>query len=237
MEIKDILFFIGCATLFSVAVMFVVSLSKIYRIRKAQNAFKDVTVACAGSGESEYPFSKRIRSSELVNVWNLIDSQENPSLYTPYIVKGNSMQYANLNPNDILIAKRQDIRTASDSFPSIVVISISDAMPGTCQYKIRRAWRVVNENASLSQFENIVDDVLASDHFADLRIQAKSRCPNDNDLKSEIMEDFSRYGRDGDVLLSTTYKTDLQRIHFSLHKISSVVGVAEYVSAAPRDVD
>lgn len=237
METQDILFYTGCALLITVTLILVVNFTKLYKYHKFQKRCSDVKIACAGSGASEYPVEEKIRNSALVRVQALINSQERPELYTSYLVKGNSMQYANLKPNDILIAKHQDIHEAEDSFPAIVVISRDDARRGECMYKIRRAWSIVKENMAEDQFGRIVDTILTSRQFADLRERAQEKCPSDEELKFEVMNSFRVYDRDGEVLLSTTYKTDRERIHFSLHSLSSVVGLGEYVSAAPKEND
>lgn len=233
METKDILFYIGCASLITVALIIVINFTKLYRYQRFQKRRSDVKIACAGSGESEYPYSEHFRNSELAKVRALIDSQKKPELYTPYLVKGNSMQYANLRPDDIVIAKRQDIRV-SEAFPRIVVIKIDETEANECNYKIRRAWDVVDSDTTEQDFSRIVDAVLASEKFALLRERAQEKCPTNEEMKTEIMTGFRNYDGEGDVLLSTTYKTDIGRIHFSLHAASSVAGVVEYVSAAPK---
>lgn len=230
MEILNILAFVGAAILFAVAVILVKGFVKLHKI---QTGYTSLRIACAGSGESEYPFSEIINNSMLERVKAFIDSQKEPDLYTPYLVKGNSMQYANLKPDDILIAKRTDMHAMRSSFPSIVVVDVKNANAGECKYKIRRAWDIVNANASEIEFKKIVDTTLYSEQFSALRERAKEKCPDEDTLRCEIISEFKKRQTNGDFLLSTTYKTDEERIYFSLHSITSIAGVAEFVSSNP----
>lgn len=167
----------------------------------------------------------------------------NPTDYDLYIVAGECMQYVNIHPDDLLFAtKGFEVEKYKGNLPIILIIKkgTTDIKKGTTTinvppfYKLRRLWKVCNYR---DDFNEILKSIIQSPEFQEVR-----RRPNYDGDKA-LIEDFfdvrlKRYEEeyikcefpninDEKIVISTTFHTDIQRVRFSIHPVSNVVGKVE----------
>lgn len=159
-----------------------------------------------------------------------------PTDYDLYKVAGECMQYVNIHPNDLLFATKSfDVEKYTGNLPIVLILKKGTATPGVPPfYKLRRLWKVCNYRDSL---KDILKSIIQSSEFQEVR-----RRPNYDGDKA-LIDDFfntrlNRYEEDyikcefpnineEKIIISTTFHTDIQRVRFSIHPISNVVGKVE----------
>lgn len=165
-----------------------------------------------------------------------------PADYDLYKVAGECMQYVNIHPNDLLFAtKGFDVENYKGALPTVVILKKGTTVGGEPPfYKLRRLWKLCNFKDDLKE---ILNSIIQSPEFQEVR-----RRPNYDGDKA-LIDDFfnTRLGRyendyikcaypnvnDEKIIISTTFHTDIQRVRFSIHPISNVVG--KVVAAFPID--
>ena len=139
MVATQILFWIGIGIMVSILTACIIG---ICRVRQAScHSFE---VACAGSTDNSYPDTVSIKVSR-----SLINTNDQR---TPYIVKGNSMQYANINTDDIIFVTQSSPDLIMDGLPKVTLLSFTPTNPGGASHKIRRTWRIVNASIDDDSF-------------------------------------------------------------------------------------
>lgn len=152
--------------------------------------------------------------------------------YSPYVVDGDSMQFAKIKSGDIVFVENWN--SEDHSFPQVVVLQHVDQVSNRLSYKVRRAWSTLPKDVNEEKLMSISAEILASSKFENLRSLVGDKCPSDQDLKMELLSKFRNLPiekRSNQLLLSTTYNTAEKRIALSLHNLSAIVGVVRYVSA------
>ncbi len=203
-------------------------------IRKATIVTKTqvYNVACAGSDDSSS--CEKVESVD-VAACNFCDNSGasiDVALYHCFVVKGNSMKYAGINEDDFLfVPKALDLSFLSKgSFPEIIVLRYRNPIEGKARYKVRRAWYVgtLDEN-----FQEIAANIIDSDKFSCLKHEhgfqnkqwmlddLKERLATYRRVYSDSLEEHKK------VILSTTFDTKNEKIHFSIHPVSAIVGKVE----------
>lgn len=223
MAVFNILFWIGVAMLAAVAIVWAVGFR-----RTVATANCLIEVACAGSHERNYPFAEVVRRNSIQQIQRWIDMQPSPGRYMAFVLKGLSMQFANLKTDDIVVVRKYDGNVSALRFPALMVFAIRNARPGACAFKIRRAWKLVDWRSSAADFHRELQGVLASADFAKLRSIAGAACPTDDCLIAVAKNKYSKFKKENptsDFILSTTYRRDNNRIEFSLHPLSSLKGM------------
>ena len=229
--------YISAGTLIAI---FIIALMGIFIAKKdnRKNMLKE-EVVCAGSVDNSYPnvvTVKRINDPLLNN--RLISQEEKDSLKR-YVVKGNSMQYARINANDLIYVKEVGVDTIRNELPKVCLLMFSPKSPTLANRKIRRTWRIIPSDISNEGFDEALENVLLNDKFNELRGTMGTRCPSNDELKQIAKESLSRYRKthsnqkekfDNELLLSTTFRTEKDRLEFSIHPSSSLQGVVAYVS-------
>lgn len=156
----------------------------------------------------------------------------NPSNYLQFIVKGSSMQFCGIHDNDIIFVKKEFQLNQLNTFPLPIVIRRDNAPIGETQYKVRRAWGI----CTIDTCEDFVANILSSEDFRN-RIAAIRFF----DGEEALLEDFrlkrlkkyrEKYLRESKiatkfetVVISTTFHTDDNKIRFSIHPASDVIGI------------
>lgn len=192
-----------------------------------------VPVAYAGSCHNKLPKSSFLKADLIDRLKSSIASeQQKKKDLKPFIVQGNSMQYAEIKSGDIVFANEQ-LNSFDTNLPKIVVLSIAspDNKPA---FKIRRTWRIIDADSNPNSVRQKVENTLNSPKFEELRIRVADKCPDDNVLINEVLEKYNSLPEEiksKKLLLSTTYRTEDQKIGFSIHNASDLVGVVEYVSS------
>ncbi len=156
----------------------------------------------------------------------------NPDEYLQFIVKGDSMQFCGINNNDLIFVKKGFKLEDLKSFPIPVVVRRDNAPVNETQYKVRRAWGV----CSIDNCVDFVAKILSSKDFHN-KIAAISFF----DGMEAMMKDFrelrlrkycERYLTESQlnesyksIIVSTTFHTDVDKIRFSIHPASDVIGI------------
>ena len=191
-------------------------------------------VACAGSVDIAYPATVKIKLPNDPLLFSPNISREERESLKRFIVKGNSMQYAKINTNDFVYVKNAGIDDIRHNLPKICLLMFSPKSPHLADRKIRRTWSIINSNISNKEFEECLDNILRSDNFCELRSTMGDKCPSDEELKSIAFNSLNRYRVNHtdpqELLLSTTFRTERNRLEFSIHPSSSLLGVVGYVS-------
>lgn len=195
-----------------------------------------VPVACAGTGHDNLPRNVSMIKEFIDNLAQRSNISRNSNL-KPYFIKGNSMQYAKIFSDSIVLAEESNGVIDEGELPKVIVLRIPDARENECQFKLRRAWKVITNDTTTEDFENEVQEVVSSPEFLELRTHIGKHCPSDESLMASAVEKFNRRrieGNQDSYILSTTYRTERELVDFSLHRLSSLTGVARY-AASPNN--
>lgn len=227
---------------FILFVITIVSTAKGREEKRKSMCYSNYTypTACAGSPAMDIPASASSLPLEYVEFKDKDGKVMDPDDFLHFIVKGESMQFADIHDNYMIFVKeKHDI-----DFPKVIVLRREAAPKDQVQYKIRRGWQFSN----VREAEIVVKKILDSKEFDIIRRLQ----PYDND--GAMFDDFvkkrlERYKREhpfseseGDryfnVIISTTYHTencpeeeDRGKIRFSIHPTSLLVG--EVVKSFP----
>jgi len=197
-------------------------------------------VACAGSPIPNIPASVSSLPLEYVEFKDKDGTVIDPDGYLHFIVKGESMQFADIHDNYMVFVNKNN----KPVFPAVIVLRREAAPKEQVQFKIRRGWMFCNVNNALE----MVKKILASKNFDIIR----NLQPYDSD--ESLLADFENkrlkryqeqhpFSSDEDdryfnVIISTTYHTDnsadvedREKIRFSIHPASLLVG--EVVKSFP----
>lgn len=220
---SNIMFGIGVGILL---LIMLVSILGILRVRR--RTYSSFHVACAGSVDNSYPDKISVKVSK-----DLI--RANPEKI-PYIVKGNSMQYANIHSDDIIFVRSISPEEIGNTLPKVTLLSFCPGNSWAASHKIRRTWRIENDSIDEDSFRNSMQTILDSTIFEQLRNELHDKCPSDEVLMQgalRSLRDFRQKhqnnynaSREGEkILISTTYRTERDRLEFSIHSSNSLQGI------------
>lgn len=154
--------------------------------------------------------------------------------YDHYTVVGDSMRYCGIRDGNVVFATKGANLADLKGMPVPVVLKWADPRPGEPACKLRRAWatwiptgdysdmlQAIFSNPKFQQIREIkgydTDDALARD-FAEVRLPAYLR-------RHAVGPEG---GSVADVaLISTTFNVGEGKVHFSIHPLSSLVGVVK----------
>ncbi len=195
---------------------------------------KDYFVACAGSKESNVC---KMVSAVDIEACNFCDSEGTPlnlALYECFVVHGESMKYAGVNDGDFVLVAKDFSLDSLRSFPKILVLKYREAENDKPLYKVRRAWykgTIEDDMGATAQ------QIMNNPKFRKLTNQEgfKGEEWMLNDLTHKRLDDYKKaYFKDGvcpemykQIVISTTFDTVKKEIHFSIHPISSIVGIVK----------
>jgi len=240
MTFPDIMVVIG-STLFGVfAILFVIIITATNTNRrklKESWLFEEYPTACAGS-PSDYNSSVFMRAPSIRN--NIFKSKTgeplDPSLYYQYVVDGNSMKFCGIESGSLIFVKKGFSIRDIVRFPVVLVLKRLEAYGNRPQFKVRRAWKIckINDN-----FPTIIRNIINSSEFQDLKKMFLDKNAYDGD--ENLIQDFEKirlpryfqkfidcdYPKEDDmtVVISTTFDTENNVIHFSIHPASSIIGI------------
>lgn len=195
--------------------------------------------ACAGTSKSDKPAEVQSVSTEFNKFIGKDGQALDPNEYLQFVVEGNSMQFCGIHDKDLIFVPKEFRIVQLKKFPYILVLENSDAKEGQSKYKIRRAWGIAQFGDD--RFEADVRKIMDSKQFQEI----KDLKGVDGNLAyrgdEQVIEDFlSRrlpkyeqkyiYCQNPDnwnrtVVISTTFDTDDEYIHFSIHPISTIIGI------------
>lgn len=197
-----------------------------------------ISIAYAGTVHDHPQVSSKVNAKAVDYVIDKIKSQVSPEVnLIPFLVEGNSMQYADIHTGDIVITKEisENSEAYNDLLPQVVVIK--DNRSDTKDvFKLRRAWTIVPCSITSKDFSIIIETIIASKKFQDVKLLVKDKCPDDGTLMEGAMKKFSDFKcmQDNFVIISTTYRTKEDRIGFSVHSLQDVIGVVVSVAAKTK---
>lgn len=227
MDVGNIIFgtsaFVLCGVFLTYCIMLFRASRKIY-----------IPIAYAGTVHDEVQSKSMVDSATITRLKNSIHSKGNNTKHLkPYLIKGNSMQFANIESGDIVFAEDCNTSMLTKEFPKIVVLRHFAETKGPA-FKIRRAWRILPQDSDRNLIATTMSDVLSSKKFDELRELVGEKCPSNDVLISELLSKYDKLKASKKIdtlLLSTTYRSKEGKIGFSLHPVSSIAGVVAYVSA------
>ncbi len=194
----------------------------------------NLKTACAGSHYEDIPAVERSVSLAHNGFKTPAGKVLDTSAYDGYVVKGNSMQFCNIHTDDLAFV-RKDFRISDlKKFPSVVVIRNTAAKKDECQHKVRRAWAILQGSVSDEEIKNCVNTIMTTSKYDELRQRLGDKYESDEVMISDMMERWNKFkgthsdSLREDIVISTTYDVDKQRIHFSVHRASSIIGVVEF---------
>lgn len=159
--------------------------------------------------------------------------------YDGFIVKGNSMQFCNILTNDLLLAQK-DFKISDLKFPEVIALSNYNVAPEQCKYKLRRAWHICSDKNTNEEFKNILTQIILTPKFQELKSSLREKGIDQTD---DLIDDFfdekngrlakykALYGNEAIslIVISTTYEPKDKKVHFSIHKTDTIVGIVRYV--------
>lgn len=222
MSIYDIIFWVGSLILIAIFIIW------LRGVRKAKaSRYRILDVACAGTLDPYLPAKERVKldleNAECNCRQQIQDGQK------AYLVRGNSMQYADIHNGDIVYVDSVNIEDLKQSLPKITLLTAKPERENGAGFKIRRTWKVLSKEIGEAELNSAMQEILNSVQFSNLRRKVGPHCPGDEDLKAQAVEKL-RIARQNEQkealwLLSTTYRTQSQRLEISLHPVSTLQGI------------
>ncbi len=216
--------------------IFIIAVVGIFRANKANKEYMiSEQVACAGSVDNSYPYSVKVMLPRDPMKTDGNIPQDVMKSLRRFIVKGNSMQYADIHSDDLIYVKKSNVADLRHNLPRVTLLMFHTDSPDIANKKIRRTWGVINSGVKDEEFNRILDSILEKDQFKELRRTMGDKCPSNDDLKQIAFESLNLYRQahgssEEELLLSTTFRTERDRLEFSIHPSSSLEGVVMYVS-------
>ncbi|MBD5287193.1 MAG: hypothetical protein HDS27_06670 [Bacteroides sp.] len=195
---------------------------------------KDYFVACAGSKESEACAKVSAIDIQQCNFCNSDGKPLKLSLYNCYVVHGDSMKYAGINDNDLILVPTDFSLDSLKSFPEILVIRYREKKENKPLYKVRRVWYRGSIEDDLLK---VAQSIMEMPKFTRLTQQEGYKGPEwmIKDLLEKRLVDYKNTYFKGDecqdqfkeIIVSTTFDTAKKEIHFSIHPTALIVGNVE----------
>ncbi len=188
--------------------------------------------ASAGTPSRAIPVVQESISAKYTQFKNFYGQIVNADDYLQFVVKGDSMQFCGIHNDDIIFVRKGFELDHLKSFPTPVVIRRNNAPSNETQYKIRRAWGV----CMIDTCEEFVSKIVSSEVFRD-RIAAIRFYDGEEALLDDFRhERFAKYCGQylneeessecyKQVVISTTFHTDINKIRFSIHPASDIIGI------------
>lgn len=202
-----------------------------YRTRKKNKETFSIPITLAGSDASAIVGMQAHEDIDIYNrkYENKDGIELDPKNYSWFVTRGNSMQYCNINDGDLLFVTKNFKIEQLNSFPEIIVLSKRNPTKEGVQHKLRRAWACCNIT---DDFNEILKSIMNLGTFDVIK-----RIPG-YDGEEELIKDFfdtrlrlykENHKEDmessQDVVISTTFHTDENKVRFSIHPISTIEGI------------
>ncbi|MCH5305199.1 MAG: hypothetical protein J1E79_01810 [Rikenella sp.] len=222
--------------LIAVLVMIALFFYAIWRVVKIrQNAqTTEYDIACAGNFEPGTPETKRFISESLTFLdknGKVLDVAQ----FERYIVSGESMRLCGIHNNDLLLAEKYLSNSSIAPLePAILIILRTNAKQGEAKYKVRRSWNFCAVDVN-DWWTQSLQEIVQSPAFQKLRMQ-KIYVGDDELIRDFEKERLPRFREQypnaekekASVIISTTLDTKSNKIHFSIHPVSEIVGIVKY---------
>lgn len=185
--------------------------------------------ASAGDGD-ECPFELESVDIEKCDFRGKDGKLLDKELYSYYVVHGDSMQYAGINNGDLIFVPKNFTLGDLREFPIILLIRYKEKKENKPWYKVRRTWykgRITDDLAAEAV------GIMSSPTFAKLTNQKgyktdKWMLKDLEDRIKKYKETYVAYPEEyKEIVLSTTYNTKDNEIHFSIHPVPAIVGIVK----------
>lgn len=206
-------------------------------------------IVCAGTQKGNEPLEEKSASIKINNFLDKEGNALNPKNFLQFVVSGNSMKFCGIYDKDLIFVKKGFRITDLDldKFPYILVIKNADSKPDEPNFKLRRAWGIARYNENNSGDKSLIDVVNKTMQVPKFKV---IRDLEENGEKvyagdEETLKDFrnirlpnyiSKYitcenpdNWNQTVVISTTYDTRKEKVHFSIHPIANIVGIVSEV--------
>lgn len=193
-----------------------------------------VFFALAGSEDSvRIPAKREIQAIEVNAFKNKRGEYLNPDNYKHFLVHGNSMKFCGIHDGDLIFVDASFHINAYDDFPCVLLLHRNRVKTDSPKYKIRRTWI----KTTYTTKENLIEEVkniMESQDFQQIR-QLELYDGDDNMISDMIDCRIPVYERgyinckdvndfDRNIIISTTFHTKENKIRFSVHPASLIVG-------------
>lgn len=192
---------------------------------------KNIPIAYAGTAYGNLPVSTKV-NAKAIDI--LIDQVKTITAANedlrPFMVEGDSMQYADIHNGDIVLTEKPELN--NESLPKVVVIK--DVNSNSFEsFKLRRAWKVISDDMDIPTFRTMIGFVINSEKFKEVKNLVGEKCPTDTELTDEIIGKFTalKKSEGQSYLISTTYRTREKKIGFSMHNFQDVVGMVAFIAS------
>ena len=210
------------------------------RKKVKENLYRDLVTyptASAGTPTRVVPAEQESIPTKYTQFKDYRGNIINPDDYFKFVVKGDSMQFCGIHNDDLIFVRKDFELQDLKSFPTPVVIKRDNAPANETQYKVRRAWGV----CTIDTCEDMVANILSSDDFRN-KIATLSFFDGSEAMKEDFREtrlrkyceryfsttvgntDKSSEDSYKNIIVSTTFHTDENKIRFSIHPASDVIG-------------
>ena len=192
---------------------------------------KNIPIVFAGTAYGKLPVSTKVNAKAIDILIDQVKAYtaRNEDL-RPFMVEGDSMQYADIHNDDIVLTKKTELN--NESLPKVVVIK--DVNPNSNQsFKLRRAWKVIPNDIDIQTFRTMIGCIINSDKFKEVKNLVGEKCPTDTELTDEIIGKFTALNKSEgqSYLISTTYRTKEKKIGFSIHNLEDVAGIVAFIES------
>lgn len=228
-----------------VTILFLIQLIGVIVYNQSIKHSPTLPVACAGSEKPDTPKEYKITNLQRNRFKKTDGSVLNMDDYRIFITIGESMLLGGIRNQDILFVKEYNPQERLE-FPTILVLQREQAaLERAAQFndkaekKIRRSWRVCSLDYSNEEIQGMVQEIIDSQQFQNIRSLDETKFPSNNWLLSDFSNRLERYRREHQdcelrdnenhkALISTTFDTMQRRVHFSMHSCRTIVGEVKY---------
>lgn len=193
-------------------------------------------VAYAGDVKNGVKEKKSSLSYDNTHFFDIDGRRINKTNYCAFMVSGNSMKICGIHDSDLVFVKKLFNPTILEhDLPKVLVIKRRVVKTGEAKYKLRRAWL---KCAITANFDNLFKSLVKKTSFKELLNSPE--CEGFEKMKEDFLRvrlpEYKKQYRDCDeesspyheIIISTTLQTNTKEVHFSIHPVINVVGVASY---------
>lgn len=235
------------------SLLFFIQIGGLIVYRRGINRSPVFMVACAGSEKPSTPKSLKMLNLNFDNFRKEDGSVLDIDNYEGFITMGRSMLLGGIQDQDIIFVKKTTEKNELH-FPSIIVLKREPAamvkaarFNDKAEMKIRRAWGFCSLDRADETILDQVNAIIEGDEFQNLRNHDISKFPERDWLIADFKNRLLRYREEHSgceqamnenymALISTTFDTIKDRVHFSIHSNRTVIGEVKYAFGVNRDM-
>lgn len=240
---ETILWVIGAV---SVVVPAVLMLLQGRGVRRYDERLKKTTVcttACAGSEHLNTPKEMGIVDLQNMNFCDENGNRLNLNEYDCVVACGKSMLLGGIEDEDLLLVKSVE-NAGNLQFPSVLIIKRDEFSKNNAikyndyaENKVRRSWSLCD--MSKEKPVDVMKRCMQMDEYVKLSEKYADKFPTVDDLVKDFerrvkiyLSNYNTCENVGDdnqmAVISTTYDTQKQIVHFSIHPVKDIKGEVHY---------